>query len=302
MNVLLIGLGSIGLKHVNALKKIDSEVDIFALRSSPSSKHVEGVIDLYDFDEIQSHQFNFCIISTPTANHKQDISKMVNLGIPLFIEKPLFHTLQIKETVELLNASKIKTYVACNLRFLDCVRFVQNELHTKQLRINEVSVYCGSYLPDWRQNKNYKEIYSAKPEMGGGVHLDLIHEIDYVYWLLGKPKSVRKNLSSNSSIDIESIDYANYLLSYEDFCASITLNYYRRDAKRTFELVCSEGTYYVDLLRNQVTFNEEIVYSSKQTFIETYTKQLVYFIDNMNKKTFNDANEALEVLKICLHD
>ena len=302
MNVLIIGLGSIGQKHLNALKAIDSTLHVFALRSQLNSNEMEGVVNLYDLEEVKKNQFDFCIISTPTSHHKSDIEKLISLEFPLFIEKPLYHNLTIRKTVEELNLMNTKTYVACNLRFLDCLGFMQKELENNQNQINEVSVYCGSYLPEWRINKNYKEIYSAIPELGGGVHLDLIHEIDYVFWLFGKPSNVQKTLASNSSIDIKSIDYAHYLMEYNQFYASITLNYFRRDAKRTLDIVCAKGTYEVNLLANEVRFNGEIVFSSNQTFLETYESQLKYFIQNINKTTFNDTNEALEVLRICLNE
>ena len=51
-----------------------------------------------------------------------------------------------------------------------------------------VNIYAGSYLPQWRKNSNYIKSYSAFKNKGGGVELDLSHEIDYVTWLFGKFK------------------------------------------------------------------------------------------------------------------
>lgn len=299
MVVLIVGLGSIAKKHISALKSIDSSVSIYALRSSEKSKPYKDVFDIYSLSELNIKP-DFVIISTPTSQHLANIKDLIQLNVPLFIEKPLFHTLEIEGLLSEVKKREIKTYVACNLRFLESLEFIKNKIETDNLRVNEVSVYCGSYLPEWRENKNYKEIYSAIPELGGGVHLDLIHEIDYVYWMFGKPKQVKKILSNSSSLNIRSIDYANYNLQYEQFIASITLNYFRRKAARYFELVCEEGTYKVNLLENKVLFEDELIFQSKQTGIDTYSKQLNYFISNMENHTFNDMEEALEVLKICL--
>ena len=96
--------------------------------------------------------------------------------------------LQGSETlVKRINQSNLLTYVACNLRFLECIQFLKERLDSQKKFVQEVNVYCGSYLPDWRPGKDYKTIYSAIKEKGGGVHLDLIHELDYIYWLFGKP-------------------------------------------------------------------------------------------------------------------
>ena len=47
MRVLVMGLGSIAAKHIAALRRIDPEVEITALRSSRASRPVEGVKDIY---------------------------------------------------------------------------------------------------------------------------------------------------------------------------------------------------------------------------------------------------------------
>lgn len=302
MNVLIVGLGSIAHKHVDALRKIDSSVSIYALRSSTSSKHWEEITDLYAWEEVLEVRFDFVIVSNPTSEHKDSINKLLDLDIPLFIEKPLFHRLDIEEQVMALFKSNKLTYVACNLRFLDALLFVKQRMADLKLRINEVNVYCGSYLPDWRKGVDYKKNYSAIPELGGGVHIDLIHEVDYVYWLFGIPYKINRIFKKNSSLEICSYDYANYCMEYSNFCAGIVLNYYRRDAKRTLEIVCEEVTISVDLLQNTVWENGKIVFQSRQEIKDTYFEQMKYFIHCLsdNKQSFNTILDAYRVLQICL--
>ena len=38
--------------------------------------------------------------------------------------------------------------------------------------------------------EDYKKSYASKKELGGGVVLTCIHEIDYMYWLFGDIKEV----------------------------------------------------------------------------------------------------------------
>lgn len=300
MKVLIIGLGSIAKKHIIALKQFENDIDIFALRSSENSVPFEEVRDVFQFEDLKQLEIDFAIISSPTSKHLDNIKDLVELNIPLFIEKPLFHNLEIESVIPTIKKNQIKTYVACNLRFLDSLNFIKNKVKKDDLFINEVNVYCGSYLPEWRINGDYKKNYSAIPELGGGVHLDLIHEIDYVYWMFGLPLSVQSKLSSKSSLEIKSIDYAHYNLEYSTFNTSITLNYFRRKPSRYIELVCQEGTYKVDLLQNTVSLEDEIVFESDQKIIDTYKMQLKYFITNIYRPTFNGIEEAFEVLKICL--
>ena len=300
MRVLIIGLGSIGRKHVVALNQLDPNIEIYALRSRAAVNTYLNVINIYEINDIS--EISFAIISNPTSEHKKTIEMLIGYDIPMFIEKPICSDLDIENLVSTIGTKKIQTYIACNLRFLDCIKFVKNRLHNDEnKKLNEVNVYCGSYLPDWRAEVDFKETYSARPELGGGVHIDLIHELDYIYWLFGNPNKTFRNFSSQSSLNISSFDYANYILDFDGFCTSVVLNYYRRDAKRNLELVFEDETWNVDLLTNQIICNNQLIFSSEQRIADTYKTQMKYFIRCLNFKnnTFNTVLNAYDVLKIC---
>jgi len=301
MKILIVGLGSIAKKHITAIRKCKPDADIYALRSNKTAVPYENVKDWYDWDKALAIKYDFIIISNPTAHHRDTIERLKDLKTPLFIEKPLFDSLEGQELVKELQKNNVPTYIACNLRFLEVIKELRHLIQGK--RINEVNVYCGSYLPDWRPNIDFRQCYSAIPEMGGGVHIDLIHEIDYIYWLLGNPLTVQKVFANKSSLDIRAYDYANYLLEYDGFYANIILNYYRRDSKRTCEIVTSEDTYVADLLNGTITNGKgEIIREYTQRIIDTYNNQIYIFLAMLKSKifNFNTAEDAYNVLKICL--
>ena len=305
MKVLIIGLGSIAFKHIKALQELYPSVVIYALRrKGEPSKEIKGVIEVFDISEIKVDTLSFILISNPTAVHYETIKEVMVYKKPLFIEKPLFETLsnEANDLVMEIERQGIPTYVACNLRFLESIAKIRELLVGK--RVNEVNVYCGSYLPDWRPNIDFRKVYSANKEMGGGVHIDLIHELDYVYWLFGAPIHTQSFFSNKSSLDITAYDYANYLWEYDDFSVSVVLNYYRRDSKRTLEILTDEGTYLVDLLKNTILYNEDLVFQSNQQSLQTYTAQMQFFVEEiLNKQTkFNTIVEGYKVLKLCLQE
>lgn len=304
MKVLIVGLGSIARKHINALKLIDNSYEIFALRSNQNAFSEEGINNVFSIQEAQKIGYQFIIVSTPTFLHKRYIEELIRFDTPLFIEKPLSNTLEIENLLPLITSKKnIITYVACNLRFLDSIIYVKKHYINSEIKINEVNSYCGSYLPGWRPNQDFRKNYSSDPEKGGGVHLDLIHEIDYLYWFFGKPLETMKYFKNKSTLNIRAFDYANYILEYDNFTASVVLNYYRKDAKRTLEIVAETKTIFVDLLQNRIYENGALVYQSIQKPIETYEEQLRFFINEIQsnrKQISNSIEEAFEVLKICI--
>lgn len=303
MRVLIVGLGSIATKHIEALKLIDNNYEIVALRSNQNASSMEGLTNVFSIYEAKQFEYEFIIITTPTFLHQKNIEELISFGKPLFIEKPLSNTLEIDSLFPLISNKNIFTYVACNLRFLDVIIYVKKHYINSEIKINEVNSYCGSYLPDWRPNQDFRKNYSSDSEKGGGVHLDLIHEIDYLYWFFEKPLKTNKYFKNRSTLKIPAIDYANYILEYDNFTASVVLNYYRKDAKRTLEIVTETKTILVDLLQNKIYENGELVYQSNQKPNDTYEEQLRFFINQIQsnkKEIFNSIEEAFEVLKISL--
>jgi predicted dehydrogenase len=159
-------------------------------------------------------------------------------------------------------------------------------------------------LPDWRPHTDYRQSYSAQAELGGGVHLDLIHEIDYVAYLLGFPERSFGFAQHASDLEINSTDIARYVYLYTNKTAGITLNYYRRDATRHVEFIMKSGTWMADLLKNTV-INErgETLFSTTETMLDSYVHQMRYFINCLknNNRPMNSLADSMASLQICLN-
>ena len=249
MKILIIGLGSIARKHIKVLQELQNDVIIFALRSSSSSKEEKGITSILNIDDLPAIP-DFIIISNPTNLHEEAIRKAIDFKVPLFLEKPVFDSLNNKQSIlDEIKEKGIQTYIACNLRFDPALIFLKQLLNRNKQAINEVNIYCGSNLSEWRPGTDFRKSYSANQEFGGGVHLDLIHELDYAIWLFGMPMNTQSLKRSVSSLQINSIDYASYQLTYPSFTVSINLNYFRIKPKREIELVLENDILTCDLLR-----------------------------------------------------
>ena len=306
MKILIIGLGSIGKKHVNAILSLYPIAQIFALRSNSLCDQYLNVINIFDKKDIPKN-LSFIIISNITSFHEQTINEMIALNCPLFIEKPVLSNLNnFKQLSDKIHENSIQTYIACNLRFHPALKFIKHYIEVNHPRINEVNIYSGSYLPDWRPGKDFRTIYSANDEEGGGVHLDLIHEIDYCTWLFGFPIESINMKTNNSSLHISAVDNARYFFKYPDFTAGIVLNYFRIDAKRQIEIITENETIVIDIIKNKVhsSTNNQNLFENDFNIIETYEHQMKYFIDCIQAKerTMNDFDYAVEVLKLAIHE
>ncbi|OIO54311.1 hypothetical protein AUJ46_03140 [Candidatus Peregrinibacteria bacterium CG1_02_54_53] len=303
MNILIIGLGSIAKKHIAALKTIGADATIYALRSSSDAEEFEDVRNIRSLDELPVTP-DFVIISNPTHLHFSSIEKVLPLKCPLFIEKPVVRTEEEAEKIMMLLRGDAVTYVACVLRHHPCLQFVREHLAETKKQINEVNSYCGSYLPDWIPDKDWQKSFRFDPAQSGGVHMELIHEMDYLFWLFGKPSAVSHTLRNVSSLRMPAVDYAHSVLTYDAFSATITLNYYRKDSKRTVEILFEDETWIVDLLQSSIKAGEKELFSSSLTMTDLYSSQMRYFLHCLEtgEKPINSAQEACDVLHLTLHE
>lgn len=293
-------------KHISALRMLRPDVELFALRSREPSPEIGGIQNIYRYEAIVEVDPEFILLSNPTYLRATSLKKLVPLGKPLFIEKPVLPNLDAADEVSrLMEKYGTETYVACNLRFLSCLNYLAGMATAGRLNPNEVNIYCGSYLPDWRPGRDVRKVYSSQPELGGGAHLDLIHELDYVYWIFGRPLRHRRLLRSVSTLNIPAVDYANYALSYTNYAVSVILNYYRRDYTRTMELILPETTYQVDLAANRITNEkDEVIFEEASGINDTYAKQMQHFLRELStgRLSFNTFADGVKVLKLALTD
>src|ERR1043165_765760 len=93
MKVLMVGLGSVGRKHLAALRRLDEKVEVAALRSGKNTDTIEGVRNIGSLSELKDPP-DFVVVSDPTFRHVETIRLVSALRKPLFIEKPLSHNLE----------------------------------------------------------------------------------------------------------------------------------------------------------------------------------------------------------------
>lgn len=300
MRVLIVGLGSIGKKHVAALQALNVDADIFALRSKKESDKIPGVTNILSLEEL-SGAVDFVIISNPTNLHLETIKRFAELKVPLFIEKPLVrHLSEIDEVLAVVQAAGVPTYIGCHMRHHPCLKFLHKRLDPTT--VQSAVVYCGSYMPEWVPGRDWKTIFRANEEMSGGVHLELIHEMDYVTWILGMPTSVKSHLERTGTLGVDVVDRAHYDLNFQNASATIDINYLDRIPRRTFDLKLANEIWHVDLLQFTVHSGDQEIFHSNSTIRDVYREQMEYFLNCLAQgiPPMNSVQEAAKVLTLAL--
>ena len=91
-------------------------------------------------------------------------------------------------------------------------------------------------------------------------------------------------------------------MTYKTFSASITLNYFRQDPKRTLEIVRQDETIELNFITGTIInlkTQEELIGIGKQGMALSYLNQMKYFLSacKKNEQTINSLKESLQIIK-----
>jgi len=124
-------------------------------------------------------------------------------------------------------------------------------------RVVAVRIEVGEYLPGWHTYEDYRQMYASRADLGGGVILSQIHELDYVYWLFGMPTRVFALGGHLTRLEVDVEDTASILMECSVDGRAIPIHvhqdYIQRPPSRTCEVIGDAGKILVDLRQLTVT-------------------------------------------------
>jgi predicted dehydrogenase len=313
----LIGRGSIGTRHVKNLKTLSYNNIIAYSEDCNRNKDVEfenryNIKTVHDLDKVKLFKPDALIIANPTAKHLKFAKIATEINSHIFMEKPLTHSLDgVRELEIILSSKNLTFFLANNLRYHPAFCKIKELIDIGELgTIYFARIMAGQYLPDWHTWEDYRNSYSAKKELGGGVVLTLQHEIDYAYRLFGKFKRIKSCVRKISDLDIDVEDIALIIIETEaGHLLEIHLDYLQRPPRRTVHIQGTKGSIeyqFGDTGLNVYDFNEQVLkdvldlegYDENQMYID----EMEYFVGSINnsKKNISNFEDAKYVLKTCL--
>ncbi len=286
---IIFGSGSISSRHVRLLRKLKiSKILIFSKRSNNKLNFTSKISDLVNFKP------DYILVCSETFKHYQHL-KIIDKKFRkkhVLVEKPLFDK-PIK-----INLKNNSYFVGYNLRFHPVIKFLKKKI--KKNDIFSVSVICNSFLPNWRKNIDYFKSYSSSKTRGGGVLLDLSHEIDYLQWLIGDIDKIEyKKIKKISNLKISSEDNAQVIGKIKHINFKLNLTYFSRYQERRIIIDGKNETIVGDLINYNVSIfsnNSFKKINFKKSKDKTYIDQHLAILKKQTKNVCN-LNSAQKTLK-----
>jgi len=298
--VLVVGLGSIGRQHIEVITKNFPEINIVLLRHKKCNKTNIDKLGLYkcvtSINEAISAKPQAAIITNPATMHVEIAQKLANCGINLLIEKPISNSSKgIQALIDTCHKNNCILMTAYNLRFSPSLLEFKRQLNAKIIgNIYSVQSEIGQYLPSWRPDSDYRVGVSANKSLGGGVLLELSHEIDYLRWIFGPVNWVISHISKQSDLDIDVEDSANIIIGFKgtdssdvEVIASLNMDFIRHDTSRKCIAIGEKGTLLWDGVSGKVEHYEKdglgwnTIFSSKTDMSYTYKQEIKSFFNSI---------------------
>jgi len=260
MKILVVGLGSIGRRHLRNLKQIAPETEIGVWRQQSRDSDLGDLAPAVSKVFFEEHDAlawgaRAALVTNPAPLHVPTGLRLADSGAHLFVEKPLSDNAQgVTDLIDLCRRRQQALMVGYHLRFFPPLQRIHEALAEGLIgQPLFLRAEVGQYLPDWRKGKDYRFGVSASCILGGGAVLELSHELDYACWLMGKAQSISAAVTRVSQLEIDVEDLAEVTLAFEGGgVGSLHMDMIQRVPVRSCKVVGSDGTLVADLLQSHV--------------------------------------------------
>lgn len=330
MRVLFCGLGGIGQRHLRNLRTLlgdGLEVHAYRVRRNreklldnlsiapDADLEVDYAITVHtELDQALAAKPDAVYVCNPSSLHTPIALAAAKAGAHVFIEKPVANSLVgLDELLEIARAGGLICYVGYNFRFHPGLNRMKELIDARFFgNILSVRSEIGEYLPNWHRYEDYRQMYAAREDLGGGVILSQIHEMDLIYWFFGLPKTIACRGGKLSKLEIDVEDTASSLMQYEGphgrFPIMLHQDFLQRPPVRTFKVSGDAGMAEIDLIRNiMVVYGEQGDKLEELNFTgfsrnDMFLEQARHFLDCIAKKAAPqvDLHDGIQSLRLAL--
>lgn len=309
--ILIVGHGSIGQRHLRIVRESLPHADLGVLRR-PGGSEVKGGACFTSLDQALAFKPQAAIIASPAPFHVDIALALARSGCHLLVEKPLSATAEsVPYLLQTARENGIVLQVGYNLRHLPSLRDFRQHIQAGCIG-RTLSVRCevGQHLETWRPDADYRKGVSARRELGGGVLLELSHELDYLRWIFGEAQWISAWTGQQSALDIDVEDTAHLLLGMAGRAGSpvvaLSLDCVRRDTTRRCTAIGETGSLVWDALAGTVrlyatTQNDgEVLFQHTPPRDHTYREQWLHFLGCIEKieSPLITGDDGLAVLEL----
>ena len=320
MNILVVGFGSIGQRHMMNLLAIYPENNYFVLKQSDRDEvildckvinnetiytYYERVEFFQNINDIHLNNIDVAFICNDTSKHLDIAFQLLEKDIDMFIEKPIDSDLtKVFEFNNKLKKHDSIVMIGYQTKFNPVYLKVKEIFQSSKNDVNYMEIKWANYLPDYHVYEDYTKRYAGKKALGGGALLTLSHEINILNSFYKDCEIVSSVLQSSKNFSLDVEDYVFALLKCENIDVNFSIGYSQVFEERYIKFQTHSKYVIADLVANKVKIfnahsdNQEFSFSIKRN--ELFENQTKYFFNCVKNRLleFNTVDESLRDMEL----
>jgi len=295
--VLVIGTGSIGLRHYDIFSKILSHET--HIKSSSFKREIELKNRGYKIFN-KDLNYDLGIIATTSDKHISTLTKYGYFCPVWLIEKPIISIYNLIPNLEIDKKLKDKIFVGYNKRFEKGILKFKKLI--KEKSILSAKLTCLSNLENWRKQPLHESI-SLDRNRGGGVLNELSHEIDLASFLLGNIEIISGDVCQKKYTHTKVEDSASLSVKHKyGINSEVNISFASTFEERMIEVKTANGLFKYNHLTGDISFRksdsskEIIIRNAKEDRNLSFKRQAEALIYN-NYENLCTFEKGIDIIK-----
>ena len=319
MNILVIGLGSMGKRRIRLLKKMYQQyhiygVDLNAQRCAFVKKEYEMETFPTIEEAVSQRKFECAFVCTSPLTHAGIIKTCLENDMNVFTELNLVSDGYV-DNINLAKQKNKLLFLSSTMIYRDEMKYLREQIDVK--KCYSYTYHVGQYLPDWHPWENYKDFFVADKKTNACREI-LAIELPWIVKTFGEIEHIKSVRTKATKLDIDYDDSYMILLQHKSgTIGSLCVDVVSCEPIRSLKIVAEnlylswdgdEDSFFEKSGSKEelkkISLYDEIdhleVYN--KTIIENeYANELIQFFDELQKKAdsiynFEDDLKTLSII------
>lgn len=319
MNILVVGLGSMGKRRIRLLKKMYQQyhiygVDLNAQRCAFVKKEYEMETFPTMEEAVSQRKFECAFVCTSPLTHAGIIKTCLENDMNVFTELNLVSDGYV-DNINLAKQKNKLLFLSSTMIYRDEMKYLRERIDAK--KCYSYTYHVGQYLPDWHPWENYKDFFVADKKTNACREI-LAIELPWIVKTFGEIEHIKSVRTKATKLDIDYDDSYMILLQHKSgTIGSLCVDVVSCEPIRSLKIVAEnlylswdgdEDSFFEKSGSKEelkkISLYDEIDHLEgyNKTIIENeYANELIQFFDELQKKAdsiynFEDDLKTLSII------
>ena len=211
MNILVIGLGSMGKRRTRLLKEMYPDFEVYGFDASQNRRNeAHNTLEINCVESLEQAKrtchIDIAFVCSPPLSHSKIISECLNYKWNVFTELNLVSD-GYEQNIKLAKDTGCKLFLSSTFLYREEINYIQNQIDHNS-KWNYI-YHIGQYLPDWHPWENYKDFFIGDRRTNGCREI-LAIELPWITKTFGKAVDYTVTSDNLTTLNIDYKD--NYFI------------------------------------------------------------------------------------------